>query len=229
MEVSEPTDIAYSNIKIEARRNALFETPVVLAKLHDSEGLLKDLEKVVRCRWKEDPSGLLRSNEGGWHSDTDMINWGGESARWLSNHVVALAKQLSKFVDTTADGYHWHSQMWANISPGGAYNQLHVHPGNLWSAVLYLNMGGDDPLGNDVSDSGGSIYFEDPRMLINSMHNPCFRFDDSKGNAQLLHPEVRTMRGDLLMFPSWLRHGVKPYKGNKERISIAINVDATKI
>jgi hypothetical protein len=27
----------------------------------------------------------------------------------------------------------------------------------------------------------------------------------------------------LFVFPSWLQHGVRPYKGTHERISIAIN------
>jgi hypothetical protein len=27
----------------------------------------------------------------------------------------------------------------------------------------------------------------------------------------------------LIVFPSWLSHGVRPYRGNGERVSIAIN------
>lgn len=30
--------------------------------------------------------------------------------------------------------------------------------------------------------------------------------------------------GRLVMFPSWLMHQVRPYKGNAERISIAFNL-----
>ncbi|MFL2854856.1 MAG: putative 2OG-Fe(II) oxygenase [Pseudohongiellaceae bacterium] len=31
-------------------------------------------------------------------------------------------------------------------------------------------------------------------------------------------------RGNLIFFPAWLRHGVRPYSGNRERISIAPNI-----
>jgi hypothetical protein len=33
----------------------------------------------------------------------------------------------------------------------------------------------------------------------------------------------------LLMFPGWLRHGVRTYLGNGERMSIAINLIMTRI
>jgi uncharacterized protein (TIGR02466 family) len=31
--------------------------------------------------------------------------------------------------------------------------------------------------------------------------------------------------GDLIMFPSWLRHYVEPSKSNEDRISIAFNLE----
>ncbi|MCP4201431.1 MAG: hypothetical protein GY769_05790, partial [bacterium] len=30
--------------------------------------------------------------------------------------------------------------------------------------------------------------------------------------------------GMIIMFPSWLQHAVRPYRGNRERISIAFNL-----
>ena len=39
------------------------------------------------------------------------------------------------------------------------------------------------------------------------------------GESQRLTPRA----GALIVFPSWLSHGVCPYRGNRERISIAIN------
>ena len=226
METLESKEIDLEKVEVQAIRNTLFETPVVLATLDNADRLLEELEYIVRQRRAKDPQGLVRSNEGGWHSDTNMIKWGGTPAQWLANNCIALAKKLSRFVDSSPEAYIWSTQMWANISHQGTSNQLHVHPGNLWSAVLYLNMGGDGPQSNDTSDCGGAIYFEDPRALINNMHNPDFRFDDGKGNSQRVYPEILPRRGNLLMFPSWLRHGVKRYMGTKERISIAINIDA---
>ena len=39
------------------------------------------------------------------------------------------------------------------------------------------------------------------------------------GEAQRLTPQT----GMFVMFPSWLSHGVRPYRGTRERISVAIN------
>jgi hypothetical protein len=39
------------------------------------------------------------------------------------------------------------------------------------------------------------------------------------GESQRLSPRA----GAFVVFPSWLSHGVRPYLGTRERISIAIN------
>lgn len=218
--------MAYEDVRVQAQKGALFETPIVTAKLTGGEGMMKALEEVSRQRMAEDPGGLKRSNVGGWHSDTHMVEWGGPPARALADKAIALARRLSAFANASHDDFDWWAQMWVNISGPGASNHLHIHPGNLWSAVLYLDMGGDGEAGDDVSQCGGHFYFEDPRFPIAMMHNTRFRFVGEDGQPQPVQPEIRTQRGDLIMFPAWLRHGVRPYHGSRERISIAINVDA---
>lgn len=221
--------MSYDELKIEAQKNALFATPVVIAKFRNCERLLNDLEAVARKRMAEDPDGMKRSNVGGWHSDTDMVNWGGPAAQTLADKAIAIAKRLSAFSSATHDDFDWWAQMWVNISGPNASNHMHIHPGNLWSAVLYLDMGGEGEHGDDVSQCGGRFYFEDPRFPIAMMHNTRFRFVGETGAPEQVQPELRTQRGDFIMFPAWLRHGVRPYTGNRERISIAINVDATPL
>ena len=41
----------------------------------------------------------------------------------------------------------------------------------------------------------------------------------SIGASELIRPETGTM----LMFPAWLSHCVRPYKGTGQRISVAFN------
>lgn len=207
----------FSEIKVEAQRNALFETPIVLAKFKNADRLVEALTTSILDKQRTS-DGLQRSNVGGWHSDTDMMRWGGAAAALLADKTVAVAKRLSFFADRSHDDFDWRCQMWANVSVKGAWNHTHVHPGNLWSAVFYIDMGGEN--------CGGAFYFEDPRFPISAMHNTRFRFAGADGQPQAWQPELNVSRGDLLMFPSWLRHGVRPYEGDGHRISIAINVDA---
>ena len=204
----------------------LFETPIVSAHFEDGDDLLRDLKTAIYRKREEDPDGLSRSNVGGWHSNTDMLTWGGPAAQELISRVISLARKMSHFNGDDVNRIDWSVQMWANVSGKGASNHMHVHPGNIWSAVLYVEMGGRDATGDDTNGLGGEFYFEDPRFPIAAMHNPGFRMIGMDGKPQSVQPEIRPKRGDVLMFPSWLKHGVRPYFGDKERISIAINLDA---
>lgn len=218
----------YSSLKIEASRQALFETPVILANFKQADRLLDDLMDAILKRREDDPEGMQRSNVGGWHSDTQMLTWGGVAAQTLADKAIVMAKRLSGFVQSTHDDFQWLVQMWANVSAAGAMNHVHVHPGNLWSAVLYLDLGGDEPGAPAGEGQGGTFYFEDPRYPMACMHNTRFRFATGDGQPMPWQVELRPKRGDFIMFPAWLRHGVRPYEGTRERVSIALNVDAVR-
>ncbi|MEM7767114.1 MAG: TIGR02466 family protein [Pseudomonadota bacterium] len=218
----------YGSVRVQAQRAALFETPIVTAHLAGGEALIADLEVAIHKARADDPKGVQRSNMGGWHSDTDMLQWGGAPARALSDRAIAMAKRMSHFSGASHDDFHWLVQMWANVSPPGAANHMHAHPGNLWAAVLYVDMGGRGERGDDTDGLGGAFYFEDPRFPLAAMHNTQFKFLGGDNQPQAWQPEYRPKRGDFLMFPAWLRHGVRPYRGERERISIALNVDAVR-
>lgn len=213
---------SYSEIRPQAARQGLFETPIAHLKLQNSDQFVADMKKLVLAKRDADPEGVGRSNVGGWHSDVDMMQWGGAPAQKLADTAIAVAKRMSTFPGASHDDYHWLIQMWANVSPPGASNFSHVHPGNLWSGACYIDMGGAE----ERPELGGAFYFEDPRFPLVNMHNTRFRFANADGSPMQVMPEVRPGAGEILMFPAWLRHGVKPYMGNDLRISVAFNIDA---
>ena len=100
---------------------------------------------------------------------------------------------------------------------------MHAHPGNLWAAVLYLDMG---LVPTSQADEGGTFYVEDPRFPMAAMHNAGFRMKDVNGKQQAFQVDLNLREGNLVVFPAWLRHGVMPYRGTGERISVALNIDA---
>lgn len=102
---------------------------------------------------------------------------------------------------------------------------MHAHPGNVWAAVLYIDMGDESESSEDV---GGAFYVEDPRFPMAAMHNPAIRMTGIDGQPQQYEVEFKLVRGNLVVFPAWLRHGVRPYTGKRERISIAMNIDARR-
>jgi len=210
-------------IKVEAQHLGLFETPVAYCNVSHGDSLLNDLESAIRRRMAES-EGLNRSNIGSWHSDTDMLDWGGPAARKLAQTAISVARRMSHFLEGSADDFDWFVRMWANVTPPGGLNHVHAHPGNLWAAVLYLDMGGADT----NTDLGGSLYLEDPRFPMAAMRETSLRLIGSQGQPQQYEVDFRLARGNLIVFPAWLRHGVRVYKGESERISIAMNIDARR-
>ncbi len=218
-------EVESEQLKVEAKHLGIFETPFAYCMLKNGEALMTDLENSIRNRMAAD-DGLQRSNIGGWHSDTNMIKWGGESARDLAETAVKIAKRMSHFQDSSPDNYEWVVGMWANVTSAGGLNHLHSHPGNHWAAVLYIDMG-DDP-DDPQEQKGGNFYMEDPRFPMIAMKETSFRMISPDGTPQRYEWELKLERGNIVVFPAWLRHGVRVYKGKRERISIAMNIDAQR-
>ena len=196
----------------------LFPTPVFYATIPDAEALNAELKRIILAREQASES-VERSNRGGWQSSWDMHEWGGVPIQKVLNYTRALVDYAT--VDRTgrSDKLAWRINCWANINRSGHGNQFHTHPGGLWSASYYVDDGG---IGADPA-LGGEFEIQDPRGVAPIMYAPQFTFPGpdgaSLGESQRLTPQS----GMLFLFPSWLSHGVCPYRGTRERISIAIN------
>jgi uncharacterized protein (TIGR02466 family) len=163
-----------------------------------------------------------RPNFQGWRSDDDMLEWGGEAARKLCDHVLQCCETHSVDIKQT-DGrrFVWQPEMWANVSDRGVSNQANCHPGSQWSAVYFVS---DGYGGSDDPELGGEFAFLDPRFPMVRMRSPDLRFCSPGGAVDHHESLVRPKTGQLLMFPAWLVHSVRPYLGDELRISITINV-----
>lgn len=205
----------------------LFETPLIVEDVADATALNSALRTAILDRQSADPRGLGVSNRLGWHSDTRMLEWGGGAARQLAERAIALATEYTEDVGAEAGGrFAWVPEMWANVSVRGASNQFHCHAGTFWAAVYYVD---DGYAGSPDRSLGGELEFEDPRMPMLLMDGPDLRM--RFGSRPIADPEVllRPAAGKLLLFPGWLRHGVRPYMGLATRISVAINLTAVRV
>lgn len=113
--------------------------------------------------------------------------------------------------------------IWSNIQEAREFNPVHQHTGN-FSFVIYTR--------NDLED----LSVEE--MQDNEYDNKIVDYDNQKplaGMIELFYGEGNWMnwtsfthvpkRGDILIFPSWLRHTVYAhYEAGKIRISVAGNV-----
>ena len=113
--------------------------------------------------------------------------------------------------------------IWSNIQEAREYNPIHQHTGN-FSFVIYTR--------NDLED----LSVEE--IQDNEYDNKVVDYDNQRplaGMIELFYGEGNWMnwtsfqhipkRGDILIFPSWLRHTVYAhYESGKIRISVAGNV-----
>ena len=198
--------------------NILFGTPIVVVELPDAPALNAAFATTIFEREKSHP-GTQHSNLGGWQSDWEMDRWGGAPAIKL----LAIGRNTANRVTTDRQGkpvsIAWKANMWANVNRTGHGNEFHSHPGSFWSAVYYVDDGGID---GDPS-LGGELEFMDPRGPGPAMYAPQLAYG-SAGLSVGANEIVRPKSGRMVMFPAWLLHQVRPYKGRAQRISIAFNL-----
>ena len=196
----------------------LFGTPILIEELPGAETLNAELAKTIMAREQSHP-GTQHSNLGGWQSDWEMDRWGGAQAIKL----LAIGRNTANRITTDRQGkpvsIAWKANMWANINRTGHGNEFHSHPGSFWSAVYYVDDGGIDA---DPA-LGGELEFMDPRGPGPAMYAPQLAYG-SAGLSVGANETVRPKAGRLVMFPAWLLHQVRPYKGQVQRISIAFNL-----
>lgn len=205
------------SIKIEIE--PLFATPVAVTPMPDAENISAGLRKTILARAESEPS-TAHSNMGGWQSSPDLEEWGGLEAGYLLTFVQQMADRLTADRAGNPAPQDWGLDVWANVNRAGHGNEFHTHPGCMWSAVYYVDDGGaaSDP------SLGGQFEIQDPRGVAPAMYRPELVPNVAGAAAFGATEEISPMPGMVLMFPSWLSHGVRPYSGDGTRISIAINL-----
>jgi len=203
--------------KIDLR--SLFPTPIAIVRVPGFEAINEQLKASILAYEDSSPSND-HSNLGGWQSSWDLDAWGGEAGEL----VLSFARQLADKL--TVDRYNrpahvdWRMNAWANVNRNGNGNEFHTHPGCYWSGTYYVDDGG---IGDDPT-LGGEFEIADPRGIAPAMYRPdlvpappgCL----SMGASEVISPSS----GNMIMFPSWLNHAVRPYTGTGTRISIAFNL-----
>ncbi|SLN16597.1 hypothetical protein PSA7680_00468 [Pseudoruegeria aquimaris] len=203
----------------EIEEGALFATQLFSRQLPASESaaLNAALLFAIKDLFEADRTGIERSNLralGGWHSQLGLHRQPAFAP--LVTHIDAFAAEISR-----RNGYSTRHRlaitgMWAIVNAPGSYNQTHVHPGSHWSGAYYVQ----------APEGSGDITFTDPRT--EAMMQPLLH-EGPRPEALRHHVSVPPVAGRMLMFPSWLQHGVKPNLsrargGAAERVVTSFNL-----
>ena len=204
-------------VRLNLAVRGLFATPVAALDVPDAERINATLASVILERRAAHPS-VQASNAGGWHSDRHILDWGAPAVL----EVIELAKGMAAQLTADRSGQPirpaWKVRAWANVNTSGHANVAHYHAGAFWSGTYYVEDGGcaTDP------SLGGEFEMLDPRGPGPGMYAPSLKFTGdgaSVGGAEIIRPKP----GLLFLFPSWLMHQVRPYRGTGTRISVAFN------
>jgi uncharacterized protein (TIGR02466 family) len=205
--------------RVEINIRGLFATPVAAVELPDAAARNAELRRIILDHRAAHPS-VQASNAGGWHSDRDILDWGGPRMAEVITAARGIASQMTADRQGQPLRPNWTVQAWANVNGPGDGNIAHYHPGSFWSGTYYVDDGGcaDDP------SLGGEFEMIDPRGPGPGMYAPALKFAGEDGASVGSGETIRPRPGLLFLFPSWLFHQVRPYRGQNLRISIAFNL-----
>ena len=196
-----------------------FATPIAVVELENAAAINRALAETILAREQSHPS-VQHSNLGGWQSSWDFPTWCGDAGETVLKTALALAGKMTADRQGKPVDVKWRLNAWANVNRAGHGNEFHTHPGSYWSGTYYVDDGG---IGGNPS-LGGEFEMQDPRGVAPAMYAPMLCFATPGGRSAGASELIRPRAGTMVLFPAWLSHGVRPYRGNRMRISIAFNL-----
>jgi uncharacterized protein (TIGR02466 family) len=191
-----------------------FPTPVWHFTIDNDRQLNSKLLAEITAEQQRDRTGEKWSNVLGWHSKGDLHE---------REHFSEFIQIVDCNVLEVANFLRWDLQQfslnittcWAIVNGKLASNSVHNHPNSILSGVYYLK----------APEKCGGIYFSDPRPASQMLIPPVTEFN------LWTFPKVsyKPHEGMMLLFPSWLLHGVEMNMSEENRISLSFNIGMAPI
>ena len=199
------TTAVSSNVKV------LFPSIIFEQKVDGFDAISDELIGYCYGERGRDPTGNSATNVNGWQSKADYH---------LKESTVktTLSRGLSK-IGGFREGYGLRlNGMWININPPGALNNGHNHPNCDLAGVYWIK----------TQPDCGKIEFENPNYYN---HPNVQGYSDDLIQGCELFPayDFEPRAGQILLFPSYLRHGVHVNRSNEDRISCSFNCTLEKV
>jgi uncharacterized protein (TIGR02466 family) len=204
-----------------ARDRVFHQFPTtVLWRTHPNAGPLNAaLGRLVRrLRDAAANAAAGTSTVGGFQTDNEFLKLDDPAIRQLRGLLNAavqafLGPYLAQNLTRPPQSVEAELWGWAVLMRRSDYNMPHVHPDAHVSGVYYVEVPEVPAAASDEIAPGGSLVFFDPRGSAEM-----FRLKHHR-----THHSFIPTPGSLIIFPSYHRHAVFPYRSDAERISIAFN------
>lgn len=192
-----------------SHRNDWFPTPVWHFNIDNYQKLNISLLAEIRDEQHRDLKGEKWSNILGWHSVNNLHER--ERFHDLTKIIIDNVFEVATFLQWDLQKFSFNiTTCWAIVNGKFASNSLHNHPNSILSGVYYIK----------TQENCGGIYFSDPRPASQMLVPPVVEFN------LWTFPKVsyKANEGTMLLFPSWLLHGVDMNLESEERIAISFNI-----
>jgi uncharacterized protein (TIGR02466 family) len=203
-----------------------FAVPFGFATLENCTALNGELRELFLRRESEgsryaNPRPLTQRNRQVFESEFQVFRWPEPCVQQLKefcwSHMLQMIGALNGYDGATIERLLIYNEAWFHVTRRGGFFALHNHPNASWSGVYCVDPGQHDA---DKPESG-LLSFVSP-AVITSMH-----MDAATANLRdPFAPNIRALRlgpGQLVVFPSWVLHDVKPFQGEGARITVAFN------
>jgi hypothetical protein len=203
----------------------MFAVPFAFSRNPAHERLSAPLKDFIFAQEKTGTSGnprpLTQRNAALFESHFNLFRCNDAAIQELKafcwEQLYSLVGRLNGYDLPTLRRLQLFNDCWFHVTRRGGFFGLHNHPNASWSGVYCVDPGRND---TDKKDSG-VLTFVNP-MITTSMY-----MDAATVNIQLPYgyqiANIRLEAGQLVLFPSWVLHDVKPFEGEGERITIAFN------
>ena len=160
----------------------------------------------------EDPDGRLISNNGGWQSKDFKLQ--------EHNEFIDFVDAVSDMSMSCLNDYGYVNGAyklemlngWFNVNQKGNSNQIHTHGGSFISGTYYVQA---------EQDQSELIFYKNfTEDFVISSAGQIDNFTAISGATCRYPPKT----GRLILFPSYVPHGVMPSTSDNERISLAFNM-----
>jgi len=185
-----------------------FPTSIWRFSVAGYEALNKKLMQFIEDERRRDPAGMTRSVVLGWHS-TDQLHRHPELREFvaiLHDNIAEVARSYR--IDSSQASLEL-ATCWAVVNGKLASGTVHCHPNSFLSGVYYVS----------TTEKTGNIFFQDPRPAASMSACPVTEFVP----WTIRQVSYQPVSGGMLIFPSWLYHGVGPNLSETLRVSISFN------
>jgi len=123
--------------------------------------------------------------------------------------VNLYSKQFGYYKDLTI------YNSWYNIQQPNSVLKMHTHPQSIFSAVLFVH----------TDNSSSDIFFQNPNIYLSYLNTALEgNVDYVSGVSAYENFCFEAAAGDLILFPSWLRHGsAEQINQGVDRMTISFN------